>query len=67
MIEATEKSQARQMALVGIRVMGMLVDPSNTTYQSFRSKTAIRLGYSEAFMPEGNSPSFPYSMLKSPL
>ena len=44
MIEAIEKSQAKQMAFVGSRVMGMLaVDESNTAYQSFRSKTTMGL------------------------
>ncbi len=39
MIEAIERSQAKQMALVGSRVMGMLaIDESDALYQSFRSK-----------------------------
>jgi hypothetical protein len=44
MIEAIEKSQAKQTALVNSRVMGMLaVDESNAFYQSFRAKTAMGL------------------------
>jgi RHS repeat-associated protein len=44
MIEAIERSQAKQMALIGSRVMGMLaVDESNSLYQSFRSKTTMGL------------------------
>src|SRR5262249_5658739 len=44
MIQAIERSQARQMAFVGSRVMGMLaVDESNAVYQSFRSKTTMGL------------------------
>jgi len=44
MIEAIEKSQARQMAFVGSRVMRMMaIDESNAVYQSFRSKTTMGL------------------------
>jgi hypothetical protein len=44
MIEAIEKSQARQMAFVGSRVMGMMaIDESNAVYRSFLSKTTMGL------------------------